>query len=109
MSFWKTATDEQKIEQIKGGIEVGMNSRQVAMNLGATYTNITSAQVTNFWKRQGFKFPHNKIESTHSMREIARATSGRKAGVPEVEKKFSFKIFDHDDTKPDPFEGLGSY
>lgn len=36
MSFWNTATQEQKLAQIDGGIECGMNARQVATNLGTT-------------------------------------------------------------------------
>ena len=34
-TFWQTATQEQKLAQIDGGIECGMNARQVGTNCGA--------------------------------------------------------------------------
>ena len=39
MSFWDTATTAQRLEQIDGGIECGMNAAQIAMNCGCVHNN----------------------------------------------------------------------
>ena len=40
--WWYRASKEQRLEQIKAGIELGMTSKQVAMNCGCYYAEIYS-------------------------------------------------------------------
>lgn len=54
MTFWNTATQEQKLAQIDGGIECGMNSTQIAMNCGTD-----RIIVIGFAHHRGRKFPHD--------------------------------------------------
>ena len=54
MSFWNKATQEQKLAQIDGGIECGMNTSQIAANLGST-----RVAVRDFAYRHGRSFPGN--------------------------------------------------
>ena len=54
MTFWKTATTEQKLDQIDGGIECGINTSQIAANLGST-----RIAVRDFAYRHGRSFPGN--------------------------------------------------
>lgn len=57
MTFWSTATNEQRLVQIDAGIELGMTSKQVAMCLGApVYVNRANA-VLAFANTHGRSFP----------------------------------------------------
>lgn len=60
MTFWDTATTEQKLAQIDGGIECGLNASQIAMNCGLTGTQATPARnvVWHFAKYHGRDFSH---------------------------------------------------
>lgn len=40
MSFWSTATDEQKLQQIDAAVSLGLTSKQVAMNCGTDFTRV---------------------------------------------------------------------
>lgn len=55
MSFWHTATDTQKLAQIKAAIELGMDAEQCAMNLGAESRKAIHAfcRSKGFWYGMG--------------------------------------------------------
>jgi hypothetical protein len=98
MTFWQTATTEQKLAQIDGGIECGMNSVQIAMNCG-TYCEA----VITLGAYHGRKIPRNYGEKSKRRKsERTRCENMKrnsvKLGMPS-EKAFS--IFDH---QPEPFE-----
>ena len=42
MSFWNTATQEQKLAQIDGGLELGLTANQVAINCGVKPFTLTA-------------------------------------------------------------------
>lgn len=61
MSFWESATTEQKLAQIDGGIECGMTTEQIAVNCGVSPTdkNPASRVVAWFAINHGRKFGYN--------------------------------------------------
>lgn len=108
-----TATTEQRLEQIKAGIELGMTSKQVAMNCGCYYADrITSggdsggSLVRRFANRHGLTFPKRKTSA--GLSRISSALRFHKlrrlhdTGVVDVDP---FNIFGAE-TEPQPFELL---
>lgn len=59
MSFWENATTEQKLAQIDGGIECGMNAPQIAMNCAATVN-----QILGFSGYHGRRFRANNFNAS---------------------------------------------
>lgn len=95
MTFWDTATREQKLAQIDGGIEVGMSPKHIAMCLGAP----SGDEVRFFGNRHGRMF-HNAANKTKTCRENGRVNgviSSRQRGTPDYEIHSAFSIFDTDD------------
>ena len=102
-TFWNTATQEQKLAQIDGALEVGMNANQLAMNCGASVDAIrqyartygrsfAASQGLHNWGVAGARrqAERNRVEGTK--RQAARTgTLGAAA----------FSIFDH---QPEAFE-----
>lgn len=72
MTFWTTATTEQKLAQIDGGIECGMNSTQIAMNCGAD-----PVAVRNLVRTYGRAFPHTGVyaQGVHGREYNSRRSS----------------------------------
>ncbi len=95
MTFWDTATREQKLSQIDGGIECGMSPKHIAMCLGAP----SQEAVKVYGNRSGRSF-HNAANRTKSSREAGRVSgviSSRQRGTPDYEIHSAFSIFDTDD------------
>ena len=78
-SWWERATTEQRIAQIKGGIECGMNSRSMATNCGTAAHTLLS-----FAHHHGISiptvFPSGERARINSIRLSARQ---RKVGQHE--------------------------
>ena len=83
MSFWDTATTEQKLAQIDGGIECGMNASQIAFNCGLRATEKTPAAILlrGFAVTHGRDFSHVGVgkmgftarqNTAHRMRALER-------------------------------------
>lgn len=91
-SWWDKATDEARIQQIRGAIDCGMTARTLAANCGLPPERTGS--VTMFAFRNGLHF-----NSDISMRDYRRCgmTSGivsaRNKGVPDFEITSAFQIF----------------
>lgn len=77
MSFWENATQEQKLAQIDGGIECGMNATQIAINCGTTTEGLRKfgryhdrsfggvSSAVNWGERSKvYKAERNKVEAT---------------------------------------------
>lgn len=100
MTFWTTATREQKLAQIDGGIECGMTARQVAMCLGASTTH-GGATVLMFAARNGRRFntgTHDKKVKAGLVGGVRGAMTGgivamRNAGFPDYEISSAFSLF----------------
>jgi hypothetical protein len=102
MTFWKTATTEQKLAQIDGGIECGMNSTQIAMNLGTNPARVT--QFASYHRRsfegRGFQVMGECAKRYASERlkaETEKRISARTGNLGDA----AFSIFDH---QPEAFE-----
>jgi hypothetical protein len=91
MTFWKTATKEQKLSQIDGGIECGMTARQVAMNLGTSKQNLLE-----FGRNHGRKFPY---QLPKPFGEAARISSLRSRDIPNDRITSAFNIFGAKESK----------
>ena len=91
MTFWKTATKEQKLSQIDGGIECGMTARQIGMNLG-----IGKRRVLYFAEEHGRKFPH---QVTKPFGEASRIASHRSRGIDNERIPNAFSIFGAKESK----------
>ncbi|WP_426126279.1 hypothetical protein [Pararhizobium sp. PWRC1-1] len=71
-TWWERASTKQRLAQIDGGIECGMNSAQVAKNCGAAiYTNGNA--VLSCAHQNGRSFPN--IKSAAGLARIKRAAS----------------------------------
>lgn len=89
ISWWSRASSEQKLAQIDGGIELGMSSRQIALNVGAT-----RAAVLEFGRRAGRQFVAKA--STAQMQNagrIAGLNGARRSGKADFEISSAFSIF----------------
>ena len=98
MTFWKTATTEQKLAQIDGGIECGMNAVQVAMNCGATPPQVHGVALYNgrsFGATQGrcnWGIPGAKRRSERTTVESSKRATARTGTLGDA----AFSIFgDH--------------
>ena len=105
MSFWSTATTEQRLAQIDGGIECGMTSKQIAMCLGAPiYGDGHSNRVLVFAQYHGRHFPTSKVTVGRRYGKVGGRIGGlvtaRKRGRPEIQADGAFEIFpqDHEET-----------
>lgn len=90
MTFWKTATKEQKLSQIDGGIECGMTARQIGMNCGTSKTN-----VQKFAEYYARSFPPKKI----SFSEASKIALQRSRGKTNDEIPQAFDIFGAKESK----------
>ena len=63
MSFWHTATDEAKLAQIDAAIEIGLTSKQCAMNVGTNHANVRA-----FAARHGRAFGYG-LEAMRKIRQ----------------------------------------
>lgn len=97
MTFWNTATREEKLAQIDGGIECGMTARQVAMCLGAPekYDGIA---VRSFARMNGRSFNtqmhRKKVVAGKANGEIGGIVRARNTGLPDYEISSAFSLFD---------------
>jgi hypothetical protein len=91
MTFWKTATKEQKLSQIDGGIECGMTARQVAVNCGTTAENIRALA-----SRCGRSFNHG---ISVGWGRASLISSQRSRGVPNERITDAFNIFGAKESK----------
>lgn len=90
MSWWKRATEEQRLAQIDGGIECGMTIRQIAMNCGAT-TNAVGAYGRSHGRTfTGVASMKNAVDGG----KVARIMKARNAGAPNTAMRDAFSIFD---------------
>jgi hypothetical protein len=98
-TFWQTATTEQKLAQIDGGIECGLNAKQVGMNCGTDHK-----RVLYFAINHGRHFLANNF-SAGSLERFARR--GQVEAVKRISARTgtigdsAFSLFDH---QPQPFE-----
>jgi hypothetical protein len=87
MTFWKTATKEQKLAQIDGGIECGMTARQVAMNCGTPSIN-----VYRFAERNNRSLPAKKAKLSETLKIALARSQGKSNDVmPEAFDIFGAK------------------
>lgn len=103
MTFWTTATQEQKLAQIDGALELGVNSNQLAMNCGTT-----PAAVRQFARNHGRSFA--SVQGLHNWGASGARRQSERVSV-EATKRISartgtlgdaaFSIFDH---QPEAFE-----
>jgi len=76
--WWYSATREQKLAQVRAGIELGMTAQQIAMNCGCLYRNRRDGSrgglVSHFAEYHGLTFPRKETEKKQFMRDegIAR-------------------------------------
>lgn len=106
MTFWTTATREQKLAQIDGAIECGMTAKQTAMCLGAS-TKHKGSTVLAYAAAHGRRFNtgmHDKRVKAGSIGGHHGGMTGgiitsRNAGKPDYEISSAFSIFgrDHDE------------
>ncbi|TWB61665.1 hypothetical protein FBZ98_1011010 [Rhizobium sp. ERR 922] len=96
MSFWEKSTDEQKLAQIDGGIELGMTVRQIATNCGTT-----RSALSYFGRKNGRVFPAKTSAIALAIAggaarggKVAAIIAARSARVPNVYMKDAFFIFD---------------
>lgn len=97
MNFWNTATQEQKLAQIDGGLELGMTANQVAMNCGVKPFTLTA-----FARSHGRSFRDVNGTQNYGARGFSIKVE---AGICDAEKRVStrtgnlgaaaFSIFDH--------------
>ncbi|KQY39969.1 hypothetical protein [Rhizobium sp. Root483D2] len=92
-TWWERASTKQRLAQIDGGIECGMNSAQVAKNCGAAiYTNGNA--VLSLAHQHGRSFPN--IKSAAGLARIKRAaarTSFYGRAHQEINSPDAFSIF----------------
>lgn len=96
MTWWNRATVEQKMTQIKAGIELGMTSKQIAMNLGAPIRTPNDNGVKSFADHFGLKFgkSHDKFSRAGRVGgTISGIVNSRRRGVPETFVSSAFDIF----------------
>jgi len=93
MTFWKTATKEQKLSQIDGGIECGMSARQVGLNLGAAKSTVQWFALEN-----GRRFPMQKTISLQG-REALRIAHSRAKSNDNMKINGAFDIFGAKESK----------
>lgn len=81
MSFWHTATDEQKLAQIDAAISLGLTSKQCAMNVGTKPSSV-----------RAFASKHNRAfgYGSEAMRKIRQGQS--LAGMMNSHKLFRAKM-----------------
>lgn len=80
--WWYSATTEQRLAQIDGGIECGMTAKQVAMNCGARlYENATrvSSPVIKFAGYHGRKFKGESKGHISRVREGVRLANAKRS------------------------------
>jgi len=74
-SWWHTATREQRLAQIDGAIELGMTSKQCAMNCGCVYDEGSGRQggvsVRDFAGYHGRLFRNDDDKEAAKGRKIA--------------------------------------
>lgn len=95
MTFWDTATREQKLAQIDGGIECGMTAAQIATCLGAP----SGYDLRFFGNNHGRRFRNagNEAKSRRDGGLIGGVVTSRQRGTPDYEIHSAFSIFDTDD------------
>jgi hypothetical protein len=93
MTFWKTATKEQKLSQIDGGIECGMSARQIGLNLGTSRDNVIA-----FANGNGRSFPRTSIRPAQSVKAMAHAMK-RKLVDDNTKMPEAFDIFGAKESK----------
>lgn len=97
MSFWDTASTEQRLAQIDAGIELGMTRKQIAMCLGAPLDNSANA-LGAFANRHGRSFPVKSEERSRAGKRgglIGGLANARRSGAHETDIKGAFSIFGH--------------
>lgn len=80
MTFWDTATHEQKMEQIKAGRELGMTAKAIGINLGCSGASIQ------------FFCTNNGINLSLQDRYANRVTALRKKDPREYDNTFNAGI-----------------
>jgi len=81
--WWYSATQEQKLAQIDGGIECGMTAREIALNCGASLgVNDRGGTIGAFAFLHGRNFPQ---ENKNSDKRMARSREGTR--VHHAKKK----------------------
>lgn len=95
MSFWKSASEEQKMAQVLGGIECGMTDKQIGMCL-----QISRSTIGGFIVSHGIK--RNSQEEVERLRSLGGRMSGKTAGIlkmrklnsAEINRSDAFRIFE---------------
>lgn len=97
--WWYRATNEERLAQIDGGIELGMTASQVALNCGCLYEqNYTNGStlgsgslVNHFALNHGRSFPaSNKKTSRNGTVMYRGRLMSRKQAIIEAEKDAYF-------------------
>jgi hypothetical protein len=94
-SWWHNATDEQKLAQVKGGLECGMTSSHVGMNCG-----ISCQTVRNFAKTFGINFPNTTVSSRSASRQSGKIRAAKIYGERHELTPYHFNIFGLGDAYP---------
>lgn len=95
-SWWSSASTEEKLAQIDGGIECGMTARQIAMCVGVSDKH-DGGTIRVFAFRHGRNMPTTQSQSAKKAGKIGGAITGvltqRRSGKPDFEIPGAFSIF----------------
>ncbi|TBY54550.1 hypothetical protein E0H59_13790 [Rhizobium leguminosarum bv. viciae] len=105
MTFWDRANTEERLDQIDGGIECGMTSKQIAICLGAPiYHDGKSNSVNAFAHRHGRTFPTSRSEIAAKAGKaggrISSIVGRRRRGEAETANPKAFSLFENRDENP---------
>ncbi len=106
-TWWKRASQEERLKQIDAGIELGMTGRQVAMNLRVPmYPGGKQSAVDRFANSHGRHFNGDYSKVRREAKRNAGVISAQRRGLPNLQIRSAFSIFEDDQARPPLFDTL---
>jgi len=92
MTFWKTATKDQRLAQIDGGIECGLSAADIAVMMGTNSDNIRRFAL--YHGRSLRNDYEAKKRNGHKGGIVGGIVNARRMKKPETSQPSAFSIFE---------------